>query len=55
MRRRHHTLNSDLDVATLELELGDILFLQKLNEFSNFFLVHRPAVKVFTKSLRSVD
>jgi hypothetical protein len=51
MRRRNHTLDSDLDIATLELELGDILFLQKLNEFSNFFLVHRPAVKVFATNL----
>ena len=46
-RIRHHGMrfagpfHADLDVATLEFELGDVLLDQKLYEFFELFLIHR--------------
>jgi hypothetical protein len=37
---RASTLDMHLYVAALELELGDVLLHQKLDELFNFFLIH---------------
>src|SRR5271166_5530617 len=39
--RSRSPLNVELHVTALELELGDVLLHQKLDQFPDFFLIHR--------------
>jgi hypothetical protein len=45
-RRHRATLHVEFQVAAFHLELGNILLHQKLDELSQFFLIHRiPSLK----------
>ena len=49
-RRRSSALNTDLDVAAFEFELGDVFLDEELDEFFNFFLVHALVVPTLAKT-----
>jgi hypothetical protein len=42
------TLDLDLDIAALQLKLGNVLFNEELDEFFQLFLIHSFTVGPFT-------